>query len=274
MILGAGTRLLGVVGWPVAHSLSPAMQGAALEALGLDWSYGAFAVAPERLAEAVRGAAALGFVGLNLTIPHKEAALALSRPDGEALRAGAVNTLIFDGDAVPLGLNTDVYGFRMLLAGQGGLGSGMRVALLGAGGAARAAALVLVDAGAEVIVVSRSDRRISVDGRSLPRVAWDAASLSRLLPTVDLLVDATSRGLDPDAPRLDLAALRPHAVVLDLVVRRSTPLTDGARSRGLRAATGEEMLLHQGARALEAWCDRPAPIEVMRAALLNAWGRT
>ena len=273
MILGARTRLLGVVGFPVDHSVSPAIQGAALAALGLDWSYGAFAVAPEQLADAVRGASALGFIGLNVTLPHKEAALALSRPDGEAVRVGAVNTLIFEGDATPRGLNTDLYGFRMLLGEIGVAPGGMRVALLGAGGAARAVALALVDGGAEVIVASRSDRPLVLAGRSLPRVAWDAASFARLLPTVDLLVDATPRGRDPNAPRLDLATLRPHAVVLDLTVRRSTPLTDGARSRGLRTATGGAMLIHQAARSLEAWCGRPAPVDAMRTALDRALGK-
>ncbi len=273
MSLGEGTRLLGVIGGPDLRSLSPAMQGAALAALGLDLAYGAFAVPPERLAAAVAGAAALGFVGLNVTMPHKEAALALCRPDEQAVRVGAVNTLCFGDGGMPRGLNTDVHGFRMLLAEVGASARGARVALLGAGGAARAVALALVDDGAEVIVVSRS-RSLALAGRVLPQVAFHDQALRALLPTVDLLVDATPRGLDDAAPRIDLAPLPDHAAVVDLVVRRSTPLVDDARARGLRAAPGTAMLLHQGAQALEAWIGRAAPVAVMRAALDAALAAT
>jgi shikimate dehydrogenase len=269
------SRQLGVIGWPIAHSYSPAMQEAAFAALGLDWRYGAFAVPPERLTDAIRGAGALGFVGLNVTVPHKETALALCDPDGEAGAVGAVNTLVWEeGRLRPRGLNTDLHGFRALLDETVARGlRGDPVVVLGAGGAARAAVMVLHGIGADIAIVTRSGRRVRFPGK--PEFAhhpFTAAALSRLLPTARLLVDATPRGLDPDS-RLDLGALPPDATVIDLVVRPSTPLVDAARARGLRAATGEAMLAHQGAKALEAWCGRPAPVEVMRAALAAALRR-
>src|SRR5207244_3546555 len=119
---------LGVIGWPIAHSRSPAMQTAGLRALGLDWDYAPIAVEPERLAELVRRAPADGFRGLNVTIPHKEAALALCAPDPLAAEVGAVNTLVFDG-AQARGHNTDVHGFHMLMAEAGAAPDGRAVVL-------------------------------------------------------------------------------------------------------------------------------------------------
>lgn len=278
----ANTRFLGVIGWPVAHSHSPVMQNAALAALGLDWVYGAFPVAPEALAQAVAGARALGFVGLNVTVPHKVAALQLCRPDALAERVGAVNTLVFPaapGDETR-GLNTDVHGFRRLVAeaglfaGGGTRGQGrLRAALLGAGGAARAVAVALGDEGVETHVVRRGARRIELPGLALEHHDFEAAALAALLPTVDLLVDTTPRGLGPGPhPEQEIHILPRHALVVDLVVRRDTPLVVAARARGLRACTGVAMLLHQGAAALEAWTGQAAPLQVMRAALGRSIG--
>jgi len=260
---------LGLIGWPVAHSHSPAMQAAGLAALGLPWAYGAFAVEPARLAEAVRGAIALGLRGLNVTLPHKEAVLALAEADAEAARIGAANTLVFDGERARA-CNTDAHGFRRTLDEVAP--SPKRAALLGAGGAARAVAHVLTDGGCEVVVVNRSARGLAVDGRELVRVDWDATALASLLPTVDLLVDCTPRGIGAgDGPcPTDVALLPDGAAVIDLAARASTALVGEARARGLRASTGTTMLLHQGARALELWTGQPAPVEAMREALVRA----
>lgn len=263
---------LGVIGWPVAHSLSPPMQEAGLRALGLDWRYGAFPVRSERLGEAVRGAAALGFVGLNVTVPHKEAAVALCEPDEEARALGAVNTLVFDatggpGATRPRGHNTDLHGFRMLLAEAGVAARGKRALVLGAGGAARAVVRVLLDEGADVQVATRSGRRLRLaHAPELEHLDWSGPLSKEILGACELLVDATPRGLDPTSA-FDLGALPRHATVLDLVVRPTTPLVATARARGLRAETGAAMLLHQGARSLSLWTGRPAPIAEMRAAL-------
>lgn len=265
---------LGVIGWPVAHSLSPPMQEAGLRALGLDWRYGAFPVRPAWLAEAVAGAAALGFMGLNVTVPHKEAVLALCEPDDEALALGAVNTLIFSsGSARPRGHNTDLHGFRMLLDEAGVVARGKRALVLGAGGAARAVVRVLLDEGAEVRVATRSGRRLHLVGApELEHVDWSGPIANTILGGCDLLVDATPRGLDPTST-FDLSPLPHHATVLDLVVRPTTPLVAAARAHGLRAETGAAMLLHQGARSLSIWTGRPAPVTEMRAALDAALGR-
>jgi shikimate dehydrogenase len=260
-VIGVRTKLLGVIGWPVEHSRSPAMHNAALEALGLDYVYLAFAVRPDELGAAIFGGRALGLRGLNVTIPHKEAAMAYCRPDELARAVGAVNTLIWDGAGPPIGTNTDVHGFRMLAAESGSDLHG-RAIVLGAGGAARAVVAALRDTAYELIVVSRSGRRIE----GAHAVRWPP-SLASLLRDCDLLVDATPRGLDEEATPLPLDALPDRAVVLDLVVRRETALTRAARARGLRAETGGEMLLHQGAAALERWVGRPAPVDVMRTAL-------
>lgn len=279
--MSAATKLVGLLGYPVAHSLSPAMHEAAFAALGLDLRYLAFAVEPARLAEAVAGAAALGVVGLNVTVPHKVAALALCDPDGLSRRVGAVNTLVFGGGdggsdgarapGPPRGLNTDVHGFARLLDEAGVTARGARAVLLGAGGAARAVAVALCDAGAaSITLLARRPAPFSLDGEALEVAAWEEgqARLSRC----DLLVDCTPRGLDPGAAPLALDALPDHAAVLDLVVRPTTALVEAARARGLRAAPGTAMLLHQGAAAFEACTGRAAPLAVMRAALLAALG--
>jgi shikimate dehydrogenase len=259
-------RVLGVIGWPVGQSKSPAMQNAALRALGLDWSYVKLAVPPERLAAALDGARALGLRGLNVTIPHKEAVLPLCEPDALAREVGAVNTIAFESDRV-LGLNTDVHGFRMLMA-ETGVAPGGRALILGAGGAARAVAMALRSTGhPDIRVVSRHQTTITVKGDPLPAFPWDERILHRELGGTDLLVDATPRGLDPHATPIDLSPLPPHAAVLDLVVRRATRLVVDARTRGLRASAGAAMLLHQGAASLERWTGRAAPVETMRAAL-------
>ena len=256
---------LAVVGWPVAHSLSPAMHQAALQTIGLGWDYQAFAVAPADLPEWIATAAERGYVGINLTQPHKVAALTLCSPDLVAAEVGAVNTLRFRPNGHVAGFNTDVYGFEMALR-ELAL-SPRRAALLGAGGAARAVARALVLRGCEVTLVSRSQRRAQPELHHIP---WSPSALAALLVSVDLLVDATSRGRNANLPPIDLSPLAPTAAVVDLTVRPTTPLITAARTRGLVAATGEIMLLHQGAQAFELWTGRTAPLEVMRAALASA----
>jgi len=256
-------RLLGVVGWPIAHSRSPAMQNAALQHLGLDYVYLPFAVAPKDLRAAVEGARALGARGLNLTLPHKEAALSLCEPDELAARVGAVNTIVFDDDRAS-GTNTDVHGFRQLLR-ESGVRPG-KVIVLGIGGAARAVVAALD--GQHVTLVARRPRPFVLGGRAHPVEPWSA--LPTLLGDADLLVDATPRGLADDAEMIDLSST--NAAVLDLAPRRDTPLTRAARARGLNAAAGAAMLLHQGAAAFQLWTGAAPPLEVMRNALDAALG--
>jgi shikimate dehydrogenase len=269
----ASTRVLGVIGWPILHSRSPSMQNAAFEAVGLDFVYCAWAVPPHKLQHALQGAAALGIAGLNVTIPHKEVALGLCTPDALAREVGAVNTLVFDGTNV-LGTNTDVHGFRMMMAEAGVQpspamleGKPGRAVILGAGGAARAVAVALRTAGyRDIVVVSRTGMPVTVSRVALESRRWD--SLPKVLEGADILVDATPRGLDPASEVVDISPLPTHAAVLDLAVKSETVLVVDAQSRGLLAATGTSMLLHQGAASFERWTGVAAPIEIMREALL------
>jgi len=255
---------LAIIGWPISHSKSPPMQTAALAALGIEGEYTAHAVAPDELAQFVEHAPSKGFRGVNVTIPHKESVLKLCAPDELAARVGAVNTLVFDGDK-PAGYNTDVYGF-LEMAREIGAPLDGTVVMLGAGGGARAVAHAVHVKG-KLAIVARTPRDFRVADVAMTVTPWNDDVLAKLLPRADVLVDATPRGLYADAPAIDLSPLPAHAVVLDLVVARETALTRAAKERGLKAAPGGAMLVHQGARALELWTGKPAPIEVMRQAL-------
>jgi shikimate dehydrogenase len=254
---------LGVIGWPVAHSKSPPMQTAALAALGFKGEYVAQAVAPDELENFIHHAPTHGFRGVNVTIPHKERTFALCTPDELATRVGAVNTLLFEKGTH--GYNTDVHGF-VELAKEVGAPLDGAVVLLGAGGAARAVAYAVHGHG-KLAVVMRTPRSFVVDGKAMTVTQWSDDLLAKLLARADLLVDATPRGLDASLPKIDLSPLQDHAVVLDLAVARETELTKAARARGLKAATGAAMLVHQGAKSLELWTHKKAPLEVMRKAL-------
>ncbi len=259
------TQLVGLIGWPVEHSFSPAMQNAAIEAVGLDLIYLPFPVMPDGLPAALQGARALGIRGLNITLPHKESALRLTQPDAIGLKVGAVNTILFDRDRTR-STNTDVHGFEMLLV-ESEIPATGRVVVLGGGGAARAVVTALLQKARQVTLVTRRPREIAVAGATLQSVAWDAPNLARLFKGTELLIDATPRGLAEMEESLDLEPLPSNASVIDLTVSSETALTRAARARGLLAATGEAMLLHQGAKSFELWTGHPAPIDVMRQAL-------
>lgn len=257
---------LGVVlGWPITHSKSPAMHGAAFAALGIDAAFVALAVPPPALHHAVLGLATGGALGASVTIPHKEAVVALcTRVVAPADRIGAVNCLVFEHGEI-VGHNTDAGGFVDALAEAGVVCAGRRAVVLGGGGAARAVHAGLVDAGAEVRVVARRPEA----------VAWIAAEPWRgdVLAGADLVVDATSSALhEGDAERdvvasLSLETLPPTAVVASLVYHRVPRLLERAAARGLQTLDGKGMLVHQGARAFALWLGRPAPVDVMKAAL-------
>jgi shikimate dehydrogenase len=259
---------LAIIGWPIGHSKSPPMQSAALAALGIEGEYTAHAVAPDELALFVEHAPNKGFRGVNVTIPHKEAVLKLCTPDELAARVGAVNTLVFDGGDKPAGYNTDVHGFLEMFQEVVAPIDQFRgtVVMLGAGGGARAVAHAIHGKG-KLAIVARTPRDFRIDGVAMTVTPWNDEVLAKLLPRADVLVDATPRGLHADAPAIDLSPLPAHAVVLDLVVARDTALTLAAKARGLKAAAGTAMLVHQGARALELWTGKPAPVDVMRQAL-------
>ena len=276
MRLSGKARLAGVIGWPIGHSRSPRLHGFWLDSYGIDGAYLPLAVTPDKLERAVRGLQASGFRGLNVTIPHKEAVMALcDRVDETARRIGAVNTLVFDGDEIH-GSNSDAFGFlENLKAGAGGRDfTAAPGLLLGAGGAARAVAVALLDAGLPALrIANRSPQRAEnlaaeLGGRVTP-VPW--AERAEALAGVGLLVNSTSLGMSGQPP-LDLALdrLPAGAVVSDLVYTPlETALLAAARTRGCVAIDGLGMLLHQARPGFEAWFGKaPAVTPALRDVML------
>ncbi|HWW91273.1 MAG TPA: shikimate dehydrogenase [Solirubrobacteraceae bacterium] len=263
---------LGVLGWPVSHSRSPAIHNAALADLGMDgWRYQRLPVPPELFAETTRALGLSGFVGANVTIPHKQAALALADEASEAARAiGAANTLTFAADGTIAAENTDAPG---LIAALERPVRGMRALVLGAGGSARAAAWALREAGAsEVLVWNRTLERAQALARDLGVHAVPAPQ------PADLLVNCTAVGLEalersatePEAlNQLGLAfdQVAEYSYVVDLVYSEgSTPLLAAARAQDVQTLDGLEVLVSQGALSFELWTGRRPSIEVMRRA--------
>lgn len=274
-------RLLGVFGHPIAHSLSPCMQNAALRALGLDWAYVAFDVRPERLAVALQGVRALDMPGVNVTIPHKIAVLPLlDEVDCTAARVGAVNTIVNQGGRL-VGHNTDVAGFRAALHALMPEGvQGRSCLVLGAGGAARAVVAALAAEGASELSIFNRTKEKAVLLRDAAR-AWGSSHLKVLsrrdLATAaqeaDLIVNATSVGMAGTVKLTPIPVdiLHSHHVVMDVVYgERPTALVEQAWARGARAADGKEMLLRQAAAAFELWTGTRAPLDVMRSCIEDA----
>jgi shikimate dehydrogenase len=274
-------RRLGVLGWPVAHSRSPAIHNAALAALRLDdWRYQLLPVPPELLQETTRALGESGFVGANVTIPHKRAALELADSASEAAAAiGAANTLTFAADGAIAAENTDAPG---LIAALGGPPRGLRALVLGAGGSARAAAWALRQEGAsEVLIWNRTSERAQQLAGDLGVRAVDVPQAA------DLLVNCTAVDLQPTAAversptepgalnqlGLTFDQVGEYSYVVDLVYRAgSTQLLAAARAHGLPTLDGLEILLAQGALSFELWTGREPPIEVMRRAVREAGG--
>jgi shikimate dehydrogenase len=245
-VIRGTTTLVGLLGWPTSHSLSPPMQNAGFDALGLDWAYVPLPTPPDLLADAVKGLVAMGFAGANVTIPHKQAVIALCDVlDGVARAAGSVNTLVFSEGRV-LGSSTDGDAVARQVDA-----AGRRALVLGAGGAARAVVEALERIGAEVTVVSRRD-----DG-------WPPSP-----DGYDLLVNAT--------PVKEELVVVPHAgmEVVDLAYLpdgRATALVRAAREAGCDVVVdGLDVLLYQGIASFERWTGLAAPMAAMRAALLAA----
>jgi shikimate dehydrogenase len=292
-------RRLGVLGWPVAHSRSPAMHNAALREFGLsEWSYQRLPVPPELFEETVRALPGAGFAGANVTIPHKEAALALADTASQAAREiGAANTLSFDATGGIAVENTDAPGLIAAMGRAGRSPRGLTAMVLGAGGSARAVVWALREAGArEVSVWNRTPDRAAQLGRSL------GVRTVALPERADILINCTSVGLigmvegpsSPASGRLRHPLVRPasdvesdlnllglthdligeSSYVIDLVYTEGeTPLLAAARERGVPTLDGLEILVAQGALSLELWTGRPAPIEVMRRAGRSPIGR-
>jgi shikimate dehydrogenase len=275
------TRIVGIFGDPVAHSLSPRMHNAALTAAGIDAVYVPFHVAPPRLPAAVQAIRALGMVGVNLTIPHKEAACALvDELDPMAAAVGAVNTIVNRAGHL-CGYNTDTVGLlRALERELATTVAGRRVLVFGAGGAARAALVALAQAGAAWIgvanrTVARAEQLLTEIAPRWPATAFAALPLvaAELLKGgaggVDLLVNSSALGLHGEGCDLPLARLvRGGGAVYDMVYgAAATPLVKAATAAGLTAADGRGMLAGQGEAAFALWFAVDPPQGVMRAAV-------
>lgn len=257
---------LAVIGYPVGHSRSPAMQTAALQALGLDgeWSYGAVEVAPEGFAEKVREMSAGDYAGANVTVPHKEAALAAAAEASEAAQQiGAANTLVFAAGKIEAH-NTDADG---LLAALPDSPRGRRALVLGAGGAARAVLWALLWEGARVDVWNRTPERAEAICAEL----GGSPSLAPRQEDYDLIVNTSAAGLKGEDPfeHLPLSAglFSETQTVVDMVYgERRSPLLVAAEEAGAATVDGLEVLVQQGARSLEIWTGHEPDLDVMRAA--------
>jgi shikimate dehydrogenase len=247
-----------LIGWPAAHSRSPLIHHYWLRTLGIEGGYVIEAVPPDEFQDFVLRLSIHGFAGANVTIPHKESALPLSKPDARALSVGAANTLWYDGGELR-STNTDIEGFiNNLDACAPGWDTASEALVLGAGGASRAVVFGLIERGiSRVHLANRTIERARAlgdqFGEKVHPVAWDA--IGDLLPRAGLLVNTTSLGMHGQpALELDVSLLPSHAVVADLVyVPLETPLLSAARGRGLKVADGLGMLLHQAVRGFELW---------------------
>lgn len=280
MAVSGKTKVCGIIGDPVAHSMSPAMHNAAFQKLGLNYTYVPFLVKPEALAEAVAGLRALNVVGFNVTIPHKVAVIPLlDSLDPVAQKIGAVNTVV-NVDGKLRGYNTDAEGFLQALLEYGVNVSGKKVVVLGAGGASRAISYILAEMGARLTILnreaglSRADAIASVIKSGLD-ISVQTLSIERFaesLPGAELLVNATSAGMSPHVKESPLPAKLSLKVpvVFDIVYNPvETRLLKEAKKNGSKIITGIDMLAWQGARAFEKWTGQKAPVDIMRREVLK-----
>lgn len=255
-------RVVYLLGHQISYSRSPGMHNAAFRALDMDWTYELLDVEPSGLVHALARLREDDVAGANVTIPHKQAVMEhMDAVDAEAVKARAVNTIKREGSRL-VGSNTDIAAIRAAVAETGVEPKGAMVVILGAGGSARAAAVALE--GARVTFVSRHPDNVDVPGHV---IAWDDPAGPALTRSADLLVNATPLGRRDEMPIRPGALPRAGAVVDLVYVTGGTPLVRKARSLGLHAVDGWQILLEQGARSFEIWTGRPAPLAAMRETL-------
>ncbi|NMC06107.1 MAG: shikimate dehydrogenase [Candidatus Lokiarchaeota archaeon] len=284
--LSGKTKILCVIGDPIEHTMSPAMHNAAIRALGLDLVYVAFHVRPSMLEPAIDGFRALGITGINVTIPHKVVAMQyLEEIDPVAKAIGAINTIKNEGGKL-IGRNTDADGAARALKASGVSIKGARVAMLGAGGAARAVGFALVKEGAAVtIVYRREDASMASDlardiqrafpSGSIATLVMDKAGIETACRDSTILVNATPVGMHPKPGEtlVDPSLLHGGLSVFDVVYNPlETRLIKDARKAGCKVVPGIDMLVYQGALALEWWTGKDAPVDVMKRAALDKLG--
>ncbi len=274
-MITARTKITGLFGFPVEHSLSPAMHNAGFNHLSLDFCYLALLVRPESLSDAIRGMKAMNFEGVNVTVPHKENVIPfLHEVDEEAKFIGAVNT-IHNKNGLLVGFNTDGRGFMKSLEESGIEVDHKKVFLVGAGGGSRAVCYYLSKKTASLRIFDIDRERTSGLVKDLKKNSPHVYGEDHLsnMKNSDIIINATPLGLKPDDPLpMDLSLLRDTHIVCDLIYR-DTPLLKEARNIGCKTLNGLGMLLWQGILAFEIWTGRSAPVEVMRNALLDGFKR-
>ncbi len=277
------TKICGIIGDPIEHTMSPAMHNAAFQRLELDYWYLPFRVKKEGLGKAIDGMRALDIRGLNVTIPHKVTVIPLlDKVEPLANKIGAVNTIVND-DGVLTGYNTDATGFLEALLAQGVAPAGSRLVILGAGGASRAVTFVLAERGANLIILNRSlaraqelvQRVSSVAKNSIEALALNPENLAAVLEKTDVLINTTSVGMNPDIDETPVPAklLKPSLVVFDIVYNPpKTRLLRDAESAGAKVIGGLDMLVWQGALAFKLWTGKEAPVKLMKREVMKALG--
>ena len=282
MITGK-TRICGLLGDPIEHSMSPAMHNAAFSSLGLDYIYLPYRVEKEHLAQAIDGVRALNIRGLNVTTPHKVAVIPLlDELEPLAERIGAVNTIVND-NGILKGYNTDASGFMKALLERGVEPGGKKVAILGAGGASRAISFTLVERDAKLVILNRQlemdwavELAINISrflGKEVKALELNEQNLSAVLEDADILVNATSVGMSPNINQTLVfkRLLKPELVVFDIIYNPiKTRLLTEAEKAGAETIDGLDMLVWQGALAFEMWTKVKAPVAIMKAEAIKA----
>ncbi|OGO24144.1 MAG: shikimate dehydrogenase [Chloroflexi bacterium RBG_16_51_9] len=269
------TRICGLIGDPVEHTMSPAMHNAAFKKLGLDYVYIVFRVKGTELDEAIAGMRALNMRGMNVTIPHKVAVMKLlDKLDPMAEKIGAVNTIVND-DGKLTGYNTDATGFLQPLLEKGIEPNGKSIVLVGAGGASRGISFVLAEGGANLVILNRNLEKaehlarqvLKNTGKTVTVAELSAANLKKAIDKTDILVNATSVGMSPNSEETPVPArlLRRGLVVYDIVYNPvKTRLLREAEAAGAETISGIDMLVWQGALAFEKWTTLKAPVKLMK----------
>ena len=278
------TRICGIIGDPIEHTVSPAMHNAAFKNKGVDYLYLPFRVNRQELGKAIEGMRALNIRGLNVTIPHKVAAIQfLDELDHLADRIGAVNTIVND-NGVLTGYNTDATGFLQALLEKGIEPKGKKVVILGAGGASRAISFILAERGSSLVILNRTwdkakicaDRISQILRGEAMALKLDRENLAAALSQADILINATSVGMSPNINETPVTSnlLKPGLVVFDIVYNPiKTRLQKEAEAAGATVISGLDMLVWQGALAFEKWTGQQAPVDLMKREVIKVLER-
>ena len=276
-LISGTTRVCGIIGDPIGHSMSPAIHNAAFAEMGIDYMYVPFRVRQEQLGKAIQGMRALNIRGLNVTIPHKVTVIPfLDELDPLAERIGAVNTIVNDDGALR-GYNTDATGFLQALLERGVEPREKNIVILGAGGASRAISFVLAERGAHLVILNRlleldwaeelASRISQIFTKEVEALELNEENLAKVLEKADIVVNATSVGMSPNIDETPIPAklLKPGLIVSDIVYNPiKTRLLREAEAAGAKTIGGFDMLVWQGVLAFELWTGMKAPVKVMK----------